>query len=196
MYAVTENPTIRRLAFHPIMSTESLKAADVEAEAAGPWIALFIAAATMAVGAGFGYLAWSLDSFRHGAIAVVLLFAAPALAVVAMLARNVAGAPDEGTPALELMERLRRLDVSLRAVQLARAHIYVGASWGAVLGICVATYLMGSRDFVLFYAVALVIAAACYLPWTARQETRLQDQRANCRLLLGERKAARTWLIE
>ena len=55
MYAVTENPTIRRLAFHPIMSTESLKAADVEAEAAGPWIALSIAAATMAVGAGFGY---------------------------------------------------------------------------------------------------------------------------------------------
>lgn len=178
------------------MNAEIVGSESAQAATAGAAIVLVIAAAAMAAGAWFGYLAWSLDSFRYGATAVVLLLAAPALAVVAILSRNMAGAADERSPPLELIERLRRLDQSLRAVQLARAHVYVGASYAAVLGICVTTGLMGSREFVLFYIAAIVVAAVGYLPWTSRREARLQDERATCRELLSERKAARTLIIE
>jgi len=178
------------------MAADILKPRGAETESAGPMIALFIAASAMAAGIWFGYLAWRLDSFPCSVTAVVLLLVAPALAVAAILARNVAEAADERTPALDLMERLHRLDVSLRAVQLARAHIYVGASYAVVLGICQATGLIGSRDFVLFFAAAMLVAAAGYLPWTQRQEARMHTQRALCRQLLGDRKAARALVIE
>ncbi len=94
------------------------------------------------------------------------------------------------------MERLRRLEASLRAVLLARAHIYVGVSYAAVLGFCQASGMIASRELVLFYGGAIVIAAACCLPWTSRQEVRLRNERATCRQLLGDRKAARTLTID
>jgi len=178
------------------MAAEIIKTEGAETGTAGPVIVLLIAAAAMATGIVFAYLAWTFDSFRDSVAAVLLLFTAPALAVAAILARNAPRAPDEHTPALELMERLQRLEVSLRAVQLARAHIYVGASYAVVLGISHSSGMIASRDFVLFYAAVIVVSAACYLPWTARQEARMQDQRAICRQLLGERRAARTLIIE
>jgi len=178
------------------MNTGVVRPQDADTRAVGAVIALIVAASAMAAGAWLGYQAWSLDSFRHGATAVVLLLAAPALAVAAVLSRNVAGTADEGSSPFELMERLQRLDQSLRAVQLARAHIYVGASYAVVLGICEATGLIASRELVLFYGAAIVIAAAGYLPWTSRQEARLREERATCRQLLGERKAARTLAID
>src|SRR5262245_34881938 len=78
-----------------------------------PVIALIVAATAMATGAWFGYLAWSRDSFADGATAVLLLFTAPALAVAAILSRNIPDTANENTSALELIERMRRLDVSL-----------------------------------------------------------------------------------
>jgi hypothetical protein len=196
MYAATENPLTRGLAFHRAMNVEIARPVVTKTGSVRSRVALFVAASAMGAGGWFGYLAWSLDSFPHGAAAVVLLLAAPALAVAAILARNITAAADTSTSPLELLERLRRLDASLRAVQLARAHIYVGASYAAVLGICESTGLISSREFVLFYAGAILVAAACYLPWTTRQEARMQDQRATCRELLAERKAARAWVIE
>ena len=173
------------------MNAGIIRSQAIDVRAAGALIALLVAASAMAAGAWLGFQAWNLDSFRHGAAAVILLLAAPALAVAAVLSRNLTGMADEGSSPFELMERLQRLDQSLRAVQLARAHIYVGASYAAVLGICEATGLIASRDLVLFYGAAIVVAAACYLPWTSRHEARLRDERASCRQLLCERKATR-----
>src|SRR4051812_39644191 len=68
-------------------------------------IALVLAAAAMAAGVWFGYFAWSLDSFPHGAAAVVLLLTAPALAMAAILARYPTDVVNEGTSALDLSER-------------------------------------------------------------------------------------------
>ena len=178
------------------MTVEILRPQDVEAASPASVVASIVAALLMAAGAWFGYLGWTLDSYACSVTAVLLLFGAPALALAAILARNPADAPDEHTSAFALMERLQRLDLSLRAVQLARAHVYVGASYAVVLGVCQATRLIDSREFVLFYAAAMLVAAAAYLPWCQRQERHLHSQRALHRRLMGDRKAGRVLRIE
>src|SRR5436190_7225964 len=75
----SRKPATGRLAFQTPMSVEILRPAGTKAEVVGPVVALFVAASAMAAGVRLGYLAWSLDSFPHGAAAVLLLLVAPAL---------------------------------------------------------------------------------------------------------------------
>jgi len=156
-------------------------------------MALIVAATAMLAGVCFGFLAWQRETLPYGACAVILLFAPPALALAAILARNFPDTASESIQIFELLERLRRLDASLRALRLARAHVYVGASYAVVLGVSQAGGMIASLEFVLFYAAAMLTAAAAYLPWTAREEHRLLAQRNACRSLLIDRKAERAW---
>lgn len=159
-------------------------------------VSLIIAAAAMLAGVWFGFRAWQQETLPDGAYALALLFGAPALALRAILARNFPAGPDHATPVSELLERLHRVEVSLRALRLARAHVYVGTSYAVVLGICLAAGLIGSREFVIIYAATMASAASVYLPWTSRQERRMHEQRSTCRSLLGDHREARAWVID
>jgi MFS family permease len=142
--------------------------------------ALAWAVGAVVAGIWCAFLAWQLASPWRGMLAVTLLLSAPMLAVAVFLARP--RGPSDG----DLLADIHRADKSLRAVRLARAHLGVAGSYVFVLWFCQLTGYMSLREFLVFYTVAFVLAAASFLPWLQSSERQLLDERAECRRLLGE----------
>lgn len=140
----------------------------------------------MGVGVWFALMAWKLDSLLFGMSAVILLLAAPALAVAAYLARKDSLRWEEETPESVLVAGVRRADASLRIVRLGRVHLAVIAAFVALLWACETAGLIHARDFLVLYTVVCAVTVACYLPWLAWREKRVRQERDTCQRLLRE----------
>jgi len=143
-------------------------------------LALIVAAAGMAAGAWFAFLGWQRPSVPLAALAVVLLLAAPALALVAMFARQSLEHPSED---------LGHADATLRLIRTVRGHVCAAASFVVVLWFCEAFGLIRATNFVILYTGLCAIALAAYLPWLARMERRIGERREIYRTRLNELKA-------
>jgi len=156
---------------------------------------LVIAAGAMTTGAWLAFVAWKSGSLSLAMWAVILLLGSPALAAAAWLARRRELPCDAESPPHLLNDGERHADMSLRLIRSARAHAFVALSYTVVLWVCQATGLIDARDFVWFYTLISVVAAAAYLPWLARHERRVNEQRQNCRRLLKDFKTANVWHV-
>jgi hypothetical protein len=150
------------------------------------YFALAWAAAAMAAGIWLAFAAWKQASQSYGMLSVVLLLSAPMLAIAAFLARP--DEPDEAgvSPAYSFITAIHRIEHSVRLVHLCRAHLGVAGSYVFVLWFCQLAGYFRLMEFLLFYSVACVAAAAAFLPWLKACERRLYDERAEYRRLLSE----------
>ena len=149
-------------------------------------LALVLAAGAMAAGVWLGYLAWQLASQRFGMLSAALVLSAPMMAAGLILARPREPGGEPPSRGGALVDAIHRADASLRVVRLCRAHIGVAFSYVFVLGFCQFTGYYRLLEFFLFYAAACSVAAIACLPWLARHERRLSDERAEYRRLLSE----------
>ena len=150
------------------------------------------AAAAMAGGAALAYIAWRQGSHSMGLGAVVLLLVGPALTVAPLVSRREITGIEADKPA-RLSEDLRRSDLALRFIRLARANVLVAASYAFVLWTCQLGGLIDAPAFTWSYTGICALAALAYLPWLARQEIRAQSERQVRRQRLAELKIARDW---
>jgi len=155
--------------------------------------ALFLPVAVMAAGIGFIFLAWTRASLVFGVTGVVLLLAAPPLAVVVLLARSSVTWPRAPVSAHHLIDGMYHADSALRMIRMARAHLGVAAASAFVVWVCEAFGLTDMRDFAVCLTFLIAIAAAGYLPWLAWQEGFVQEQRDECRRRLGEISIEEGW---
>ena len=158
-----------------------------------PVVALVFSAAAMAAGIGFGFMAWKRASLPFGLTGVVLLLAAPPLAVVAFLARNSVPWEADPTRADFLIDGVHHADATLRMIRKARAHVSVAAATTFLAWTCEAFGLSDFRDFALCLTLLVAIAAAGYLPWLARQEQLVREQREVFRRRLDTVRTAEKW---
>ena len=129
-----------------------------------------------------------------GLVAAVLLLVAPALAMVPLVSRGeIADTGMEADKPSRLGEDLRRSELALRFIRLARANVLVAASYAFVLWTCQLGGLIDAPAFTWSYSGICALAALAYLPWLARQEIRAQAERQVRRQRLAELKIARDW---
>ena len=165
------------------------------ANSISPWpIALLvIAARAMTTGAWLAFVAWTRGSQPLAMWAVTLLLGSPAMAAAAWLARRHPPPCGAESPPHLLNDAERHAEMSLRLIRSARAHAFVALSYAGVLWVCQLSGLISAREFVWFYALVSVFAAAAYLPWLALHEGCAHEQRHNCRRLLKEFKTLKNW---
>ena len=129
-----------------------------------------------------------------GLVAAVLLLVAPALAMAPLVSRGeIADTGIEADKPSRLGEVLRRSELALRFIRLARANVLVAASYAFVLWTCQLGGLIAAPAFTWSYSGICALAALAYLPWLARQEIRAQAERQVRRQRLAELKIARDW---
>jgi hypothetical protein len=154
-----------------------------------PRILLYLAFALSALGtlAGlwFAYSAWQLRSSTAGMSAVALLLFSPPLACVAFLLRKESSKWEDQSRENLIIAGLARADSSLKAIRMGRGYICVLASNVVILGISQLMGMVGLPGFLTFDAIACAITAAVYLPWLARRERRVYEERAAARQLPG-----------
>jgi hypothetical protein len=131
---------------------------------------LFVAAAAMAAGLLLAYLAWQRSSLPLAQACLLLLFAAPAFAVAAVLARNRQLEPALAAPPHAFVDALSRAEFALRLIKVARAHVCVLAVHALVMWICQAGGLIDAPHWVAGYLVIVAVSLAGYLPWLGRRE--------------------------
>ncbi len=129
---------------------------------------LVVAAATLASGIWLAFLGWKSASTGLVLWGLALAIAAPAAAVAAMLSR-IRLEPD-------LFDSVSAAQSALNYIKLARAHVCMLAAGAVMYGFSELIGFIAARGFVTGYAVIVVAALACYLPWLARQEKRTYDQ--------------------
>jgi Na+/melibiose symporter-like transporter len=131
----------------------------------------------MAAGIACGFFAWRRASLPFALTGVILLLAAPPLAVLALLARNLLPSVPDGAHADTLIDGMHRADSTLRMIRKARAHLGVAAATVFLAWVCEACQLTHFPDFAICLTLLVAIAAAGYMPWLARQEKFVRDLR-------------------
>ncbi|HLA70670.1 MAG TPA: hypothetical protein VK624_04110 [Steroidobacteraceae bacterium] len=154
---------------------------------------LVLSAAAMAAGIGFVFMAWKRASLPFGVTGVVLLLAAPPLAVAALLARNFTSRAPDCLRAQSFIDEVHRADSTLRMIRRMRAHLGVAAASTFLAWVCEAFDLADFRDFAFCLTLLVAIAAAGYLPWLARQEKLVREQREVLRRGLIASQIAEKW---
>ena len=147
---------------------------------------LACATAGALTGVWLAYLAWRLVSLSFGVWAVVLLLTAPALGIVAFLARNNDLKWESESLESVLVSGRYRAEASLRAIRLGRGYTCVVASHIAVLWVSELGGLINARAFLIIYSVAWAVMAVLYLPWLTRRERTIYEEHAITSRLLGE----------
>jgi hypothetical protein len=155
--------------------------------------ALMLCGAAAAAGIVCAYLASTRASLPLGVTAVVLLLAAPPVAVVGLLARNSTPWPPDLIRVDRLIDGMHHADSTLRMIRMTRAHVGVAAASAFLAWACEGLELTDFRTFALCLTVLVAIAAAGYLPWLARQEQLVQQQRMVLRRQLDAISTAEKW---
>ena len=158
-----------------------------------PMAELFLSGAAMAAGIGFFFMAWKRASLPFGVTGVVLMLAAPPIAVVALLAGNSAPRVPGPLRADSLIDGIHRAESTLRMIRRTRAHVGVAAASTFLAWVCEAFGLTDFADFALCLTLLVAIAAAGYLPWLARQEKLVRQQRELLRRGLDAIRTAEKW---
>jgi len=154
--------------------------------------ALVCALTAMLAGLWFGFLAWQQSSHMFAMLSVVLVLAAPALAVAVVVTRpDLPGEPGD-PPEGAIVDGLHRVYSSLRIIALGRAHVWVVTSYVVVMWICEAGGMVSLEGLLVFMTFACTVTAVGYLPWLAARERRLYDERAELQRRRGEIEAARS----
>jgi uncharacterized membrane protein YidH (DUF202 family) len=157
-----------------------------------PAVMLALSALAVAAGIGFCFMAWKRTSLPFGVSGVVLLLAAPALAVVASLAAN--SPRDRGPMRADCyIDGIHRAESTLRMIRRVRAHVGVAAASVFLVWACEALELTDFPVFALCLTLLVAIAAAGYLPWLARQEKLVLEQSQRLRRELGTIQIAEKW---
>jgi hypothetical protein len=154
-------------------------------------LALCCAIAAMFAGLWLAFLAWQHASPMFAMFAIVLVLAAPALAVALVVARPGPPGEEGEPPECAIVDGLHRFDSSLRIIALGRAHVWVFTSYVVVMWICEAGGMVSLKGLLVFMTFASTVTAVGYLPWLAGRERRLYDERAELQRRLGEIEAAR-----
>lgn len=152
-------------------------------------LALGCAIAAMVAGVWFGFLAWKLASPMFAMLAVVLVLAAPALAVALVVARPDRPGEESEPPESIVVDSIQRADAALRIVRLGRAHVGVVSSYVLLLWICEVGGMISAGRFLIFFTFACTVTAAAFLPWLARRELQLHEDRADFQRVRGELEA-------
>ena len=145
----------------------------------------------MLAGLWLAFLAWKIASPTIGMFAVVLVLAAPAIAVAVVVARPERAREEGELPESTLIESINRTNAALRIAGLGRAHVGVAASYGVVMWICEAAGYVRIKEVLVLFTVVCILTAVAYLPWLASRERRLYEARAEYRRRLGEIEAGR-----
>jgi hypothetical protein len=154
---------------------------------------LALSGLAMAAGIGFCFWAWKRASLPLGVTGVVLLLAAPALAVVALLLGNRVPREHASKLADCFIDGIHRAESTLWMIRRTRAHVAVAAASTFLVWVCEALDLTDVPDFAFCLTLLVAIAAAGYLPWLARQEKLVLEQRDRLRRGLGEIRIAEKW---
>ena len=154
-------------------------------------LALALAIGAMFTGLWLAFLAWQLASPLFALLAVSLVLAAPALAIAILVARPNAPAAAGEPPQNALVDGVHRADALLRIVALGRAHVWVITSYVVVMWICEIGGMVSLKNLLMYMTLACIVTIVGYLPWLARCEQRLYDERAELRRRLGEIEAGR-----
>jgi hypothetical protein len=92
-----------------------------------------------------------------------------------------------------LIDCMHRAESTLRMIRRTRAHVGVAAASAFVAWACEALELTDFRDFAFCLTLLVAIAAAGYLPWLARQEKLVLEQRERLRRGLDAVRIAEQW---
>lgn len=156
-------------------------------------VLLALSAVVMAAGIGFCFMAWKRASMPLGVSGVVLLLAAPALAVVASIAGNPVSRASGPMRADGLIDGMHRAESTLRMIRRTRAHVAVAAASALLAWACEALELTDFPAFAFCLTLLVAIAAAGYLPWLGRQEEIVLEQREKLRRELDAIRVAENW---
>jgi DNA-directed RNA polymerase specialized sigma24 family protein len=148
--------------------------------------AMALAAAGTLAGLWLAFSAWRTASVPAGIHGVALLISAPVLASVAYLARKENLDWGNESPEGVLIAGRYRAERSLRVVRLGRGCVSVMASSVALLWVMQLGGLISAKEFLMFYSAAWAVLAVSYLPWLARREKHVYEERAITSRLLGE----------
>jgi len=154
-------------------------------------LALAFAIGAMFTGLWLAFLAWQLASPLFALLAVLLVLAAPAIAIAILVARPDAPAEAGEPPQNALVDSVHRANALLRIVALGRAHVWVVTSYVVVMWICEIGGMVSLKNLLVFMTLTCIVTIAGYLPWLAKREQRLYDERAELRRRLGELEAGR-----
>ena len=154
-------------------------------------LALALAIGAMFTGLWLAFLAWQLASPLFALLAVLLVLAAPAIAIAILVARPDAPGEAGEPPQNALVDGVYRADALLRIIALGRAHVWVVTSYVVVMWICEIGGMVSLKNLLVFMTFACIVTVVGYLPWLAKREQRLYDERAELRQRLGELEAGR-----
>ena len=154
-------------------------------------LALALAIGAMFTGLWLAFLAWQLASPLFALLAVLLVLAAPAFAIAILVARPGAPAIAGEPPQNALVDGVHRADALLRILALGRAHVWVITSDMVIMWICEISGMVSLKNLLVFMTLACIVTIVGYLPWLAKCEQRLYDERAELQRRLGELEAGR-----
>lgn len=157
-------------------------------------VALGMAVAVLLSGVSLAFLAWQHRSTQLALSALLVVLAAPALAVAAVLLR-IGRQVELRATAAALIDALDAMDTGLRVIRMARAHAWVMVSYAVVLWVCQAGRLIDAREFVSGFTLMIIIALCAYLPWLSRQERRALERLDAGRHRLREARSAQGWFV-
>jgi hypothetical protein len=152
-------------------------------------LALALAIGAMFTGLWLAFLAWQLASPLFALLAVSLVLAAPAFAIAILVTRPDAPAAAGEPPQNALVDGVHRADALLRIVALGRAHVWVITSYMVVMWICEIGGMVSLKNLLMYMTLACIVTILGYLPWLARCEQRLYEERAKLQRRLGELEA-------
>jgi hypothetical protein len=154
-------------------------------------LALALAVGAMFTGLWLAFLAWQLESPLFALLAVLLVLTAPAFAIAILVARPEASGEAGEPPQNALVDGVHRANALLRIVALGRAHVWVVTSYVVVMWICEIGGMVSLKNLLVFMTLACITTIAGYLPWLAKCERRLYEERAELQRRLGELEAGR-----
>ena len=154
-------------------------------------LALALAIGAMFTGLWLAFLAWQLASPLFALLAVLLVLAAPAFAIAILVARPGAPAVEGETQQKALIDGVHRAAALLRILALGRAHVWVITSYMVIMWICEISGMVSLKNLLVFMTLACIVTIVGYLPWLAKCEQRLYDERTELQRRLGELEAGR-----
>lgn len=147
-----------------------------------------LASAAIAVAAGI----WLLTSNIEGYVVLgriaggVLLLAVPALTAASLVARRAQPKWEDETPEGVLRYALRRLDVVVSLLRLARWHAYVLAGFVVALWAAAIAGLIAKDAVLAGFSVFYLATAGIAFAWARWRHARAARERARCEALLAE----------
>ena len=154
-------------------------------------LALALAIGAMFTGLWLAFLAWQLASPLFALLAVLLVLAAPAFAIAILVARPDSPAVAGEPPQNALVDGVHRADALLRILALGRAHVWVITSYMVIMWICEISGMVSLKNLLVFMTLACILTIVGYLPWLAKCEQRLYEERTELQRRLGELEAGR-----